>query len=244
MKERVQKLMARAGLGSRRTCEKQIREGRVRLNGRLVRLGDRADAKRDRLELDGKLLRLDGGSLIYIALHKPRGVISSLEDELEQGRTTVRELVAVPGHIYPVGRLDKQSSGLILLTNDGELAHVLTHPRYGHEKLYRVLLDGPISGEQIHQWREGVWLDERRTAQATVTISAQEEGRTELEIIMREGRKRQIRRIATIFGLPVIELVRERIGPLQLGDLAPGQWRFLSAPEIDSLRQTIPSPDK
>lgn len=239
MRERLQKLMAQAGLGSRRANEELIRAGRVRVNGRLAKLGDKADPDIDRIEVDGQSLNLEAEKRIYIALHKPKDVISSLEDELGQGRRTVRDLVDVPGHLYPVGRLDRQSTGLMLMTNDGQLAHKLSHPRYGHEKTYRVVVEGRITPQLIRRWRRGVWLDDRKTAPAKIRVIHQESAFTQLEIVMREGRKRQIRRTASLLGHPVSQLVREKIGPLALGDLKAGQWRHLTAQEVADLRKTV-----
>lgn len=238
--------MARANLGSRRSCEMIIAEGRVRINGRVARLGDKADPGVDRVEVDGRPLFAQGEPMaaapfIYIALNKPRGVISSLEDEMEADRTTVRDLIRIEGaqHIYPVGRLDKPSEGLVLMTNDGVLAHRLTHPRYGHEKTYDVTLEGQISDTALDQWRRGVMLDGRITAPAPIEVIERRRDATRLRIILREGRKRQIRRIAAALGHPVRRLVRERIGPLALGDLQPGQWRYLTDSEISQLRRSV-----
>lgn len=234
-KVRLQKLMAQAGLGSRRHNEALIKAGRVRVNGRVARLGDRADRSADRVTVDGKTLAFE--PLLYIMLHKPRGVLSSTEDELSRGRPTVRDLVDVPGHLYPVGRLDRPSEGLILLTNDGALAHRLTHPRYEHPKSYRVWVEGRPSAETVEQWRRGVMLDERMTAPATVKVVAEHAERTELQFILREGRKRQIRRMTALLGHPVLRLVRTQIGTLQLGELRVGQWRYLTAREQQTLKQ-------
>lgn len=246
MEERLQKILARADLGSRRSCETIIAEGRVTVNGRVASLGDKADPAVDRIEVDGRPLPLGRGGaaserLIYIALNKPRGVISSLEDELEEGRTTVRDLIQLDTaqHIYPVGRLDKPSEGLVLMTNDGELAHRLTHPRYGHEKTYAVTVEGSISERALDQWRRGVMLDGRITAPAPIEVVERRTADTRLRVILREGRKRQIRRIAAALGHPVSQLVRERIGPLLLGDLQPGQWRYLSDEEVSQLRRSV-----
>ena len=241
MEERLQKLMAQAGLGSRRENEKVIAAGKVRLNSRTAKLGDKADPSKDRVEVNGRLLKLreNQDKLIYVAINKPKGVISSLDDELQEGRRTVRDLVPLPGHIYPVGRLDKQSMGLILMTNDGDLAHKLTHPRYGHEKTYRVTVEGKIDEETLNQWRRGIRLDDRKTAPAKIKIINQGPNFTLLEIIMREGRKRQIRRVANILGFPVTHLVREKIGPLNLGNLKPGEWRHLSRGEVSTLKQAV-----
>ncbi len=246
VEERLQKLLARANLGSRRSCETIIAEGRVTVDGRVAVLGDKADPAINRIAVDGRPLVIsrqqgDEEALIYIALNKPRGVISSLEDEMEEGRTTVRDLIQIDNaiHIYPVGRLDKPSEGLVLMTNDGELAHRLTHPRYGHEKVYIVTVEGSISDKVLEQWRRGVMLDGRITAPAPIEVIAREVGSTKLRIILREGRKRQIRRIAAALGHPVRQLIRERIGPLTLGDLKPGQWRYLSEQEVSQLLRSV-----
>ncbi len=239
MNERLQKLMAQAGLASRRECEGWIAAGRVQVNGRTAHLGDKANPLTDTITLDGEPLDLSRDRLVYIALHKPKGIISSTEDELGKGRPTVRDLVDVPGHLYPVGRLDKPSEGLMLLTNDGDLAHKLTHPRYGHEKTYDVLVGGDISEAALEEWRWGVMLDEEVTAPAKITVLERREDYTRLEVVLQEGRKRQIRRIAANLGHPVLRLVRLRIGSLALGSLEPGQWRFLRPREVAELRRLV-----
>ena len=240
MEERLQKLMAHAGIASRRECERLIEKGHVRVNGRVAKVGDKADPNKDRIEFKGQVL---SGSKqeehVYIALNKPKGVISSLQDELGEGRRVVRDLIPVPGHLYPVGRLDKQSEGLILMTNDGNLAHKLTHPRYGHTKKYKVVIEGKISQDNLDKWRNGVYLDGRRTAPADVKIMQTGPNFTRLEIIMREGRKRQIRRISNMLGHPVNQLVREEIGPLQLGNLKTGDWRYLDPKEVKALQKSV-----
>lgn len=240
--ERLQKLMAQAGFGSRRSNEEVIAAGRVRVNGRVAKLGDKADPARDRIEIDGRSLTALAERHVYIALNKPRGVISSLEDELEEGRRTVRDLIDVPGHIYPVGRLDKPSEGLMLMTSDGQLAHRLTHPRFGHEKEYDVTVEGSLSDAALEQWRRGVELDGRQTAPARIQLVERRPNQTRFKIILREGRKRQIRHIAADFGHPVQRLVRERIGPLRLGNLRSGQWRHLTKQEVRALQQTLKQP--
>ena len=236
MNERLQKLMAQAGIGSRRHNEALIAAGRVRVNGRVARLGDKADPARDEIAVDGVRLNLQADQLIYIALNKPRHVLSSLEDEMGEERTTVRDLIDLRGHLYPVGRLDKPSEGLMLMTNDGDLAHRLTHPRFGHEKVYRVTVEGQPAQATLDQWRKGVMLDGRPTIPAKVEVIRQHREFTTLRIIMREGRKRQIRRVATQLGHPVSHLLREAIGPLKLGDLQPGQWRHLTPAEVAELK--------
>ncbi|MBE2201651.1 MAG: rRNA pseudouridine synthase [Anaerolinea sp.] len=244
MEERLQKLMARAGLGSRREIEQWIEVGRVTVNGRPVTLGAKANPLTDQVALDGAELDLNRERMVYIALHKPAGIISSLEDELRQGRTTVRDLIDVPGHLYPVGRLDKQSEGLMLMTNDGDLAHQLTHPRYEHEKTYDVIVAGDITDAALEEWRWGVMLDEDVTAPAQITVLERHGTHTRLEVVLHEGRKRQIRRIAAGLGYPVLRLVRLQIGPLTLGSLEPGKWRFLRPREVAALRRVTQSKDK
>ncbi len=241
MEERIQKLMAQAGLGSRRECEKLIANGRVTVNGRRATLGQKADPATDTIVVNGRTIKPLQTESVYVALHKPKGVLSSLEDELEEGRTTVRDLVPLPGHLYPVGRLDKQSTGLILMTNDGDLAHKLTHPRYGHEKTYKVIVEGRISQEALEKWRAGIYLDGRKTIPAQITVIQQDVSFTRLEIVMREGRKRQIRRVANMLGFPVTQLVREKIGPLTLGNLKLGDWRHLTDKEVAALKATVSS---
>lgn len=239
MSERIQKIMAHAGYGSRRFCEELIKAGRVTLNGQKASLGDKADIHKDQISVDGKPIRLKKQKPLYIMVHKPRDVISDTDDTGE-GRRTVRDMLSeIEGHLYPVGRLDKQSMGLILMTNDGDMAHKLTHPRYEHEKVYRVKIEGNISNETVEAWRKGVELEDGRTAPAGVRIESREEDHTWLGITMREGRKRQIRRVASALGHPVLHLSREQIGPLKLGDLPLGKWRHLTRGEVNALKRSV-----
>jgi 23S rRNA pseudouridine2605 synthase len=235
VEERLQKILARAGFGSRRSCEELIRQGRVAVNGRIIQLGQKADPERDRITVDGRPVRT-GRSLTYIALHKPRGVLSAERDDSGRLRT-VRDLIPLPGHLYPVGRLDLNSEGLILLTDDGELANLLTHPRYEHTKEYRVYVEGHPEDKTLKRWQRGLYLDGQRTAPADVSILNREKDHTWLRVVLREGRKRQIRRVAAKLGHPVHRLIRVRIGPVHLGDLKPGQWRPLSERELEQLRE-------
>jgi len=232
--ERLQKLMARAGYGSRRSNEALIRAGRVQLNGQTARLGDKADPTQDVVLVDGRKLRLLAPT--YIMLHKPKGILSSTEDELQQNRQTVRDLVDLTGHLYPVGRLDKQSTGLILLTNDGALAHRLTHPRFQHEKVYNVVVAGDPSSEVLEKWAAGLDLDGKQTAPAEVKKIGGGPHSAQLKIVLREGRKRQIRRVAALLGFPVLALERTQIGPLKLTLVDPGAWRHLTVSEVNALR--------
>jgi 23S rRNA pseudouridine2605 synthase len=235
MEERLQKILARAGFGSRRACEELLRQGRVEVNGQVAQLGQKADPQRDRITVDGKLVQADH-PCTYIALHKPRGVLS--DERGSSGRhPTVRDLVPLPGHLYPVGRLDLRSEGLILLTNDGELANLLTHPRYEHDKEYHVYVEGHPEDDTLKRWQKGVFLDGQQTVPAKVSILRREQDHAWLRIVLREGRKRQIRRVAAMLGHPVRRLIRVRIGPVHLGNLQPGQWRHLTEGELTELRE-------
>lgn len=234
MEERLQKILAHAGLGSRRACEELISAGRVRVNGQIAALGSKADPTKDRIEFDGRTIAT-AEPMVYIALHKPRGVLSAVRSP--EARQTVRDLVPVPGHLYPVGRLDVDSEGLVLLTNDGDLANRLTHPRYGHEKEYRVLVAQHPDDEQLQTWRRGVVLEDGyRTMPAQVRPESLAGKGAWLRVVMREGRKRQIREIGAQLGLPVVKIIRVRIGDLTLGSLKPRQWRYLTPQEIDALK--------
>lgn len=234
MEERLQKLMAQAGLGSRRACEVLISAGRVTVNGRVAGLGDKADPQRDRILVDGQPLKLPDAP-VYIALYKPRGVLSAVTSP--DPRPTVRDLVDFPGHLYPVGRLDVDSEGLILLTSDGELANRLTHPRYGHEKEYRVLVARRPDEAQLEAWRRGVVLEDGyRTAPAEVRLDGYFGKGAWLRVVLREGRKRQIREMGAQIGLPVVKIIRVRIGSLRLGNLKPREWRHLTEDEVAALK--------
>lgn len=233
--ERLQKILARAGLGSRRACEELIDAGRVTVNGEFATLGMKADPEHDLIEVDGRPIQ-STQPLIYIALYKPRGVISAAKSP--DRRPTVRDLVPVPGQIYPVGRLDVDSEGLILMTNDGELTNRLTHPRYGHEKEYRVLVARRPDHDQLEIWRRGVVLEDGyKTAQAEVHFESASGKGAWLRVVMREGRKRQIREVGKTIGLPVVKIIRVRIGSLLLGNLKPRQWRHLTAAEVAALKR-------
>jgi 23S rRNA pseudouridine2605 synthase len=232
--ERLQKILARAGFGSRRASEELIAAGRVRVNGKIATLGVKADPQEDRIEVDGRPISIEE-DLIYIALYKPRGVISAAKTP--DPRQTVRDLVPIPGHLYPVGRLDVDSEGLILLTNDGELANRLTHPRYGHEKEYRVLVARRPDEEQLQSWRRGVVLEDGyRTKPADVRLESLMGKGAWLRVVLHEGRKRQIRETGSQIGLPVVKIIRVRIGTLHLSSLKPREWRYLSEEEVNALK--------
>jgi|WetSurMetagenome_2_1015567.scaffolds.fasta_scaffold184361_2 23S rRNA pseudouridine2605 synthase len=235
MEERLQKILARAGFGSRRSNEDLIVAGRVKVNGVVAELGSKADLSKDSISVDGQLLPKEQPKNIYIALHKPRGVLSDVDPN--DPRPTVMDLVPKVGHLFSVGRLDLDSEGLILLTNDGDLANRLTHPRYGHEKEYRVNVGTRPDDQQLSTWRRGVVLpDGHKTAPAQVIVDSTSGEHTWLRVILKEGRKRQIREVGTTIGLPVLRIVRVRIGTLELGSLKPKEWRDLSSAEVHRLK--------
>jgi 23S rRNA pseudouridine2605 synthase len=234
VEERLQKILARAGYGSRRACEGLITAGRVTLNGKPANLGAKADPSMDRILVDGQVLKASQ-DLKYIALYKPRGVVSTASEEL--GRPTVLDLVPVSERVYPVGRLDMDSEGLVLLTNDGEMTNRLTHPRYGHEKEYRVLVARQPDAEQLDAWRHGVVLEDGfRTSPAEIKVDSLYGKGAWLRIVLKEGRKRQIREMGTRTGLPVVRIIRVRIGNLRLKDLRPKEWRYLTPDEVAALK--------
>jgi 23S rRNA pseudouridine2605 synthase len=233
--QRLQKVLAHAHVASRRQSEELIRQGRVTVNGQVItELGTKVDPAHDEIRVDGQRIQIAPGH-VYVMLNKPRGVLSMMDDA--RGRRALGDLVQAPVRLYPVGRLDATSEGLILLTDDGELANLLTHPRYEHEKEYLAFVNGQPSEETLAAWRRGVVLDGKPTAPADVQVVRQEKGSSYLRIVIREGRKRQIRRVAALLGHPVRELKRLRLGPLELGMLEPGQWRYLTAKEIRALEE-------
>ena len=236
MSERLQKILAQAGYGSRRACEGFISARRVRVNGQIAELGQKADPGADKITVDGKPIAA-AEELVYIALHKPRNVLSTVEAEVGDGRKTVRDLVDVPDHVHPVGRLDYESEGLVLMTNDGDLTNRLTHPRFGHEKEYRVLLARRPDKEQIEAWRRGVVLEDGyKTAPVDVRFEEAQGKGAWIRVIMKEGRKRQIRETCKQLALPVVRIIRTRIGTLRLSNLKPRQWRYLTMTEVRDLK--------
>jgi len=234
-KERVQKLMAQADIGSRRKCEKIIDQGRVRVNGKVITLGDKADPEKDTILVDGEKINVADFEPIYIVVNKPKGVLSTNKAPDGDNRPTIRELVEVPGHLFTIGRLDADSEGLMVLTNDGDITNKLSHPRYEHTKTYKVTVHGRVSKDTIEKWEQGIWLDNSRTAACSVEILDSNKRSTTLRIVMVEGRKRQIRRIADIMGHPVIRLVRTHIGQLGLGTLRKGTWYQLDEFEVEAM---------
>lgn len=232
--ERLQKILAKAGYGSRRANEELIIKGRVKVNGKTAFLGMKADLSKDEIAVDNVTIpKVDGP--VYIALYKPRGVLS--DNAPFDNRKNVRDLIDLEGHFFVVGRLDLESEGLMILTNDGELTNKLTHPRYGHEKEYSVLVAKRPDDEQLDIWRRGVVLEDGfRTSPTKVTIHKWHGKGAWLRVILREGHKRQIREIGKVIGLPIVKLIRIRIASITLGNLKPGEWRHLTNEEIAQLK--------
>ena len=237
--ERLQKILARAGIASRREAEKWIQEGRVSVNGAVVtKLGTQADAGQDKIKVDGKLIARP--TLRYLLFHKPPGMIISLRDP--EGRPHLGqwlEALGRKGRLFPVGRLDFNSSGLLLLTNDGELAQKLTHPRYGVRKVYQVKISGCPSESDLERLRKGIRLDDGWTAPAEVRVVKLLNKKAWLELEIREGRYREVRRMFEALGFFVERLVRVRMGPLRLGSLGPGEYRPVSQQEISALKKAV-----
>lgn len=229
--ERLQKVLARCGYGARRQCEELIRAGRVMVNGKVAHLGQRVDPDRDQIVVDGRPLR-EREPLVYLLLYKPAGYVTTRRDP-HAPRTVMQLVRGVPASVFPVGRLDADAEGVLLLTNDGELASRLLHPRYGVEKVYRVLVRGRPTAAALRRLREGVVLNDGKTAPAKVCLLYRGQDRSELEITLHEGRKRQVKRMCQAVGHPVQRLTRVRFGQLTLGDLKPGQWRYLTPEEVE-----------
>ena len=230
--ERLQKALARAGLGSRRMAEILIESGRVTIDGRVAELGNRVDADTQEIRVDGKLVPA-APNAVYFLLNKPTGVITTADDP--RGRPTVVEMIDTQVRIFPVGRLDMATEGLLILTNDGRLAHLLTHPSVGIEKEYLVRVEGDPSPASIRRLREGIELDDGITAPAQV--SRVSDG--VLRIVIHEGKNRQVRRMCEAIGHVVIRLVRTRIGPIHDAKLTPGTSRPLSVGEVRKLMDAV-----
>ena len=233
--ERLQKVLARVGIGSRRVCEDLIAEGRVTVDGEVAVLGRRVDVETALIELDGAPIGVRP-DLVHYLLNKPAGVVTTADDP--QGRPTVVGLVPAEPRVFPVGRLDVDTEGLLLLTNDGELAHRLTHPSFGVEKEYVAELEGSPSRAALRRLREGVELDDGTTAPARAALLEP----SVVRLTVHEGRNRQVRRMCDAVGHPVVRLIRTRIGPLADRSLAPGAWRELTGDEVRSLQRAVAGP--
>ena len=234
--ERLQKVLAHAGQGSRRVCEGLIAEGRISVNGRTATLGDKADPKVDVIAIDGERIHVNT-DLVYLLFNKPAGVVTTANDP--EGRPTVIDYVPANPRVFPVGRLDQDTTGLLLLTNDGELANRVTHPRYEVEKTYLVQIRGPVSRKHLHQLQNGVELDDGPAKARKATLKIADQTRSLLEIVIAEGRNREVRRMMKAVGLELEQLVRVRIGPIHLGDIGPGKVRPLNGKEVRELYAAV-----
>lgn len=232
-KVRLHKYLADNGVASRRKCEEMIANGLVTVNGKKAVVGDKIDPKHDRVSVQGRKIAAQQ-TLRYIMLHKPRGYITTMQDE--QGRRCVAELVQDVGvRLYPVGRLDRESEGLLLLTNDGAFSNAMTHPTRHVPKYYRVTIRPGITDEQLAAFNGGIELDGRKTAPADIRVLEKQEGRTVVEVTLHEGRNRQIRRMFEALGIEVARLKRTAVGSVKLGMLPQGKWRDLTSDEVRKL---------
>ena len=239
MEDRLQKILSASGFCSRREAEEIIAAGRVRVNGRPCKLGDKADISKDIISLDGVIIDTSViKDKVYIMLNKPRGYVTTTSDELE--RKCVMDLIPEEyGRVFPIGRLDRNSEGLLLLTNDGDFANKIMHPSGHISKTYRVTVRPSVNEEQLTQLAKGVDLDGVKTLPATVSVLSEEEGRVVLQLTIREGKNRQIRRMCEAVGLEVARLKRISIGPLKLGMLKPGACRELTPQELSAIRGSL-----
>lgn len=230
--ERLQRALARAGFGSRRACEELIAAGRVTVGGVEATLGDRVDPERDEVRVDGRLISVDPG-LRYLALHKPRGVTTTMKDP--HAERDLSGFLPKGPRVFPVGRLDRDTEGLLLLTNDGELAHRLTHPRYAVEKEYLAEVDGAPSSRQLGRLKRGVELGDGVAQAVQARAAGGSKGRGAVRLVMVEGRKREVRRMLEAVGLPVRRLIRVRVGPVKLGRMKPGDLLELDPEDVRAL---------
>lgn len=238
-KTRIQKIIADAGYCSRRKAEELIFQKRVKVNGRPCKLGDKAFAGKDIITVDGeKLYTPRRRNLYYIMLNKPRGYVTTMSDELER-RNVSDLLVGIPERVYPIGRLDRNSEGLLLFTNDGAFANDIMHPSKHVTKTYRVTVRPDITDEQLVRLSEGVEIDGKMTLPCTINVLTKEPGRVVMQMVIREGRNRQIRKMCEAVGLEVARLKRTSIGPLKLGMLKPGEYRELMPDELRAIRTAI-----
>jgi 23S rRNA pseudouridine2605 synthase len=230
--ERVQRALARAGFGSRRACEGLIAAGRVEVAGRVATLGDRVDPERDEVRVDGRRINVDPG-MRYLVLHKPRGVTTTMRDA--HAERDLRRFLPRGPRVFPVGRLDRETEGLLLLTNDGDLAHRLAHPRHAVEKEYLAEVNGSPTQRQLGRLRRGVALEDGVARALEARAAGRSGGRGAVRLVIAEGRKREVRRMLDAVGLPVRRLVRTRVGPVRLGRLRPGELRELTPEEVRAL---------
>ncbi len=240
-RERLQKVLARAGVASRRESEKLILAGRVAVNGRIVReLGTKVDPERDEIRVDTVPLRTPRAPLAFLVV-KPKGVLSTTRDE--RGRRTILDLLPpVDRRLYPAGRLDEDSEGLIIVTDDGDLTNLVTHPRYGIPKTYVLRIRGRLTGAETARVESGVWLSDGKTRPSRIKIRKRGRQVSQVEVTITEGRNRELRRIFAKIGHPVLSLRRIRIGGLTLKGMKPGQWRKLARRDIEALKRSARTP--
>lgn len=231
--ERLNRFLARRGVASRRSADELIATGRVRLNGRTAQLGDKVDNNTDSVEVDGTRITARPPAAVTLALNKPVGVVTTMRDP--RGRPTVRDLVPRIPALVPIGRLDADSRGLLLLSTDGELAHRIAHPRHGVHKTYRVIPAAPLSDGQVGDMLRGVMLDDGLAK----AIEVRRAGRIAIDVVMGEGRKRVVRRLIAAVGGGVVDLCRTAVGPIALGNLAEGASRSLDASEVEALHDAV-----
>lgn len=229
MKMRIHKYLAHAGVASRRHAEAMVEAGKVTVNGKIATVGKVIDSDTDKVAVEGKPVKIDE-VLVYYLLHKPRGVVSAVTDP--DGRRTVVSLVPGGHRLYPVGRLDYDSEGLMLLTNDGDFAYKLTHPKFEIDKTYHVLVKGVMTEKAVGYLEQGVTIEGKKTAPAKVVIAEAQPNNTWIDITIHEGRNRQIRKMCEAVGYPVLRLIRTHLGPWALGDLASGKYRVLKPEEV------------
>ena len=241
---RLQKFMAEQGVASRRKREELIEAGKVKVNGHVASLGDKINPYKDLVTVRGeKITHVKKRKMVYIMLHKPRGYVTTVSDE--KGRKTVMDLIPdVKERVYPVGRLDKDSEGLLILTNDGSFTNCMTHPSHNYSKVYRVTVRPSVNDEILYNLRNGIVIDGRKTAPAEVTVLSEEDNRVVLEFILREGRNREIRKMCESQGLEVARLKRTAIGSLKLGMLGQGKYRELSEQEVKRLLRSAGHSEK
>lgn len=234
--ERIQKIMAAAGVASRRASEELILEGRVEVDGEIAELGMKADPATAVIRVDGERINADPDK-VYVMLNKPRGVVTTADDP--EGRPTVLELINLPQRLFPVGRLDMDTEGLLLLTNDGDLAHALMHPSFEVPRVYVALVPGPVRRAVLAELQEGVELEDGLAKPVSVRVLEDQRSKALLEVVMAEGRKREVRRMLGHVGLKVERLARVSYGEVELGDLRQGKWRFLTTREVSLLMGAV-----
>lgn len=234
--QRLQKVLAAAGIASRRASEELILDGRVEVNGEVAELGRKVDPEQDVVTVDGERVNVDPDR-VYLMLNKPQGVVTTVDDP--EGRPTVMDLINLPQRLYPVGRLDQDTEGLLLLTNDGELTNALTHPSYGVERVYVALVPGPVRGRTLAELRSGVELEDGLARPVRARVLETQRSKALVEVVMTEGRKREVRRMLGALGLTVERLARVAYGGVELGDLRQGKWRFLNQAEVSRLHAAV-----